>query len=92
MDEWVDKREMKKDANDVLPRQSAANEIWSSEDDLGKEGKEDKSGASSGPVGMAQLEEKERGVDVGDDVCSGENHIETNVRPNVFHFTYKCTS
>ena len=41
MDEWVDEREMKKNANDVLPSQSAANEIWSSEDDLGKEGKED---------------------------------------------------
>ena len=90
VNEWVDEREVKKDANDVLPSESAANEIWSSEDDLGKEGKEDEGRAGCGPVGVAQVEEEECGVDVGDDVCRRENYIETNVRPNVFHFTHKC--
>ena len=87
MDEWVDEREVKEDANDVLPCESAANQIGSSKEDLGKKRKEDKGGAGFGPVGMAQVEEEQGGVDVGDDVCCRENHIETNVWSDVFHFT-----
>ena len=92
MDKWVDEREVKEDANDVLPCESVSKQIWSSKDDLGKEWEEDEGGTGCGPVGVAQVEEEEGGVDVGDDVCCGENHIETNVRPNIFHFTYKRTS
>ena len=92
MDEWVDEREVKEDANDVLPCESAANQIGSSKDDLREKWKEYESRAGCGPVGMAKLEEEQGGVDVGDDVRCGENHIETNVRPDAFHFTYNCTS
>ena len=92
MDEWVDEWEVKENANDVLPCESAANQIGSSKDDLGKEREEDEGRAGCGPVGMAQVEEEQGGVDVGDDVGCRENHIETNVRPDVFHFTYNCTS
>ena len=92
MDKWVDEREVKEDANDVLPCKSVSEQIWSSKDDLGKERKEDEGGTGCGPVGVAQVEEEEGGVDVGDDVCCRENHIETDIRPDIFHFTYKCTS
>ena len=92
MDEWVDEWEVKENANDVLPCESAANQIGSSKDDLGKEREEDEGRAGCGPVGMAQVEEEQGGVDVGDDVRCGENYIETNVWPDIFHFTYNYPS
>ena len=92
VDKGVDEREVEKDANDVLPCESASKQIWSSKDDLGEEWKEDEGSTGRCPVGVAQVEEEQGGVDVGDDVCCGENHIETNVRPNIFHFTYNCPS
>ena len=92
VDKRVDEGEVKKDTNDVLPCNSPFEQIWSSKDDLGKEREEDEGSTGCRPVGVAQVEEEQGGVDVCDDVCCRENHIETNVRPNIFHFTYKCIS